>query len=102
MKFFAVTITALLFVQVFAQNKKMDFETYNPPSTLVVPEHKLTRAKYPFIDVHNHQWSMPTQNIKELITQMNGLNMQIMVNLSGRGYGGGRVVRERCGHSVIP
>jgi predicted TIM-barrel fold metal-dependent hydrolase len=65
---------------------KMDFETYNPPSTLVVPEHKLTHAKYPFIDVHNHQWDMPGQDIHELITQMNGLNMQIMVNLSGRGY----------------
>ena len=32
---------------------KMDFEDYDPPSTLVVPEHVLTRAKYPFVDVHN-------------------------------------------------
>ena len=40
-------------------NGKMDFETYNPPSTLVVPEHKVTKAKFPFIDVHNHQFDMP-------------------------------------------
>jgi hypothetical protein len=57
--------------------QKMDFETYNPPSTLVVQEHKLTRARYPFIDVHNHQWNMPTQNIRELVSQMDKLNMAL-------------------------
>jgi len=66
---------------------KMDFEEYDPPSTLVVPEHILTRAKYPFIDVHNHQFSMPTQNLNELLAEMDKLNMAVMVNLSGRGRG---------------
>src|SRR5688500_19134954 len=33
----------------------MSFEEYDPPSSLVVPEHRVTRAKYPFIDVHSHQ-----------------------------------------------
>jgi hypothetical protein len=74
---------------------KMDFETYNPPSTLVVPEHKVTKAKYPFIDVHNHQWDMPSQDIHQLVTQMNSLNMQVMVNLSGRGY------RQGNGHDYV-
>lgn len=63
----------------------MDFEKYNPPSTLVVPEHKLTRAKFPFIDVHNHQWEMGTGRLKELVTDMDKLNMTVMVNLSGGG-----------------
>lgn len=66
---------------------RMDFEEYDPPSTLVVPEHKLTRAKYPFIDVHNHQFGMPTQDLTELARQMDALNMAVMVNLSGRGRG---------------
>ncbi len=64
----------------------MDFEKYDPISTLVVPEHKLTHAKFPFIDVHNHQWSVPTQNLSALARDMDALNMKIMVNLSGRGY----------------
>jgi hypothetical protein len=64
----------------------MDFEEYNPPSTLVVPEHKLTRAKFPFIDVHNHQWDVPGQNINELVAEMDKLHMGVMVNLSGRSY----------------
>ncbi len=67
-----------------AQNSPaMDFEKYNPPSTLVVPEHKLGKAKFPFIDVHNHQFGMPDMNLGKLIKDMDKLNMKVMVNLSG-------------------
>jgi predicted TIM-barrel fold metal-dependent hydrolase len=68
-----------------AQNK-MDFETYEPVSTLVVPQHPVTKAKFPFIDVHNHQFSMPTQDISSLLKEMDQLNMRVMVNLSGRSF----------------
>ena len=67
-----------------AQSSKMDFESYNPTSTLVVPEHKLSRAKFPFIDVHNHQFDMPTADLSGLIRDMDNLNMAVMVNLSGQ------------------
>lgn len=67
-----------------AQSSNMDFEKYNPTSTLVVPEHKLNRAKYPFIDVHNHQFDMPTADLSRLIAEMDKLNMAVMVNLSGQ------------------
>lgn len=71
-----------------AQEKtKMDFEQYDPPSTLIAPEHKLTKAKFPFIDVHNHQWSMTRSDLTELVEEMNKLNMVVMVNLSGLGRG---------------
>ncbi len=69
-----------------AQPNKMDFEKYEPPSTLVVPGRVITKAKFPFIDVHNHQFSMPTQDIKALLKEMDLLNMRVMVNLSGRSY----------------
>ncbi|GAB4027927.1 amidohydrolase family protein [Spirosoma koreense] len=65
----------------------LGFEEYDPVSTLKVPEHKLTRAKFPFIDVHNHQWDMDKANLKPLVAQMDSLNMEIMCNLSGRGWG---------------
>lgn len=68
-------------------NKVMDWEKYDPPSTLVVPEHEITRAKFPFIDVHNHQFNMPNQDLNELVSEMDKLNMAVMVNLSGRGRG---------------
>lgn len=62
---------------------RMDFENYNPPSTLVVPQHPTTRAKFPFIDVHNHQFEMPTMDLSRLTREMDRLNMAVMVNLSG-------------------
>lgn len=61
----------------------MDVEEYEPISTLKVPQHILKKAKYPFIDVHNHQWTMPIQNLDKLVKEMDSLNMQVMVNLSG-------------------
>ncbi|MEN2284122.1 amidohydrolase family protein [Algoriphagus sp. SE2] len=61
----------------------MDVENYEPVSTLVVPEHRLTKAKFPFIDVHNHHWIMPVQDLEKLIVEMDSLNMGLMVNLSG-------------------
>lgn len=61
----------------------MDVEEYEPTSTLIVQEHLLTRAKFPFIDVHNHQFTMPVQNLDNLVKDMDELNMAVMVNLSG-------------------
>lgn len=66
--------------------QEISFEDYNPPSTLAVPEHIITRAKYPFIDVHSHQPRMPTQDLSEVLNEMDKLNMAVMVNLSGRGF----------------
>ena len=82
-------LTALLLLstlQFSSCAQKMDFEDYNPKSTLVVPEHLIKKAKYPFIDVHNHQWNMPTQDLKGLLADMSSLNMVAMVNLSGRSF----------------
>lgn len=80
-------ITACLLCSVVfcSAQDKMDVETYNPKSTLVVKQHLVNRAKYPFIDVHNHQWDMPTQDLAFLRKEMDSLNMAAMVNLSGRG-----------------
>lgn len=73
------TLTGLAFGQ------KLDWEEYDPPSTLVVPEHPVTRAKFPFIDVHSHQYRMEKSDLDQRIVEMDAMNMGIMVNLSGRG-----------------
>jgi len=83
-KLFVTTGSLLSLLAACAQNSAhMDFEKYNPTSTLAVPEHKVTHAKFPFIDVHNHQWSMSVSDIKTLANEMDKLNMAVMVNLSG-------------------
>ncbi|NND88063.1 MAG: amidohydrolase family protein [Flavobacteriaceae bacterium] len=62
----------------------LSFEEYNPTSTLVVPGEEVLEAKYPFIDIHGHQYRMADQDLSEVIAAMDTLNMAIMVNLSGR------------------
>jgi len=63
----------------------MEFEAYDPPSSLIVPEHPKTNARFPFVDVHSHHWRMAEQDLDLLIRQMDSLNMGVIVNLSGRG-----------------
>jgi len=81
----------ILLANIAAAQQKIDFENYNPPSTLVVTQHLLTRAKFPFIDVHNHQYQMPTMDLNKLTAEMDKLNMRVMVNLSG---GSGNQLKE--------
>jgi uncharacterized protein len=87
LKIFCQLFILLMFNKSYCQdNKRMDIESYNPKSTLVVSKHLVPRSKFPFIDVHNHQWEMPTQDLSLLLQQMDSLNMVVMVNLSGRSY----------------
>ena len=75
-------ISLILYNSSLAQD--LTFEEYNPTSTLVVPGEIVKKAKFPFIDVHGHQYRMPNQDLKPVIAAMDTLNMGIMVNLSGR------------------
>ncbi len=72
-----------------AQSEGMTVEDFEPRSTLVVEEHLITRAKFPFVDVHSHWFRAPemTQGaVDTLIMEMDGMNMGALVNLSG-GWG---------------
>jgi predicted TIM-barrel fold metal-dependent hydrolase len=62
----------------------MSIEDYDPKSTLVVPEHRLAKAKYPFIDVHNHQdRDISAEDAAKLVAEMDRIGMRVMINLSG-------------------
>ncbi|MCK0158174.1 amidohydrolase family protein [Cellulophaga sp. F20128] len=67
----------------FGSAQEMGFEEYNPTSTLVVPKNEVNRAKFPFIDIHSHQYRMATQDLSALIKDMDAMHMGVMVNLSG-------------------
>lgn len=83
---FLSVILGLLSHPIVAQDSTMtmDFERYNPKSTLVVPGSDITSAKFPFIDVHSHHWRMASQDNALIARQMDSLNMVALVNLSGR------------------
>ncbi len=99
-------LLAVLLQEAWAKGQEMTVEDYEPKSTLVVPEHRRTRAKFPFIDVHNHQEiAMSGEDLDKLVRDMDGLNMKVMVNLSG-GSGDGlakavRLIRERQPGRVV-
>ena len=62
-------------------------EDYTPRSTLVVDEHPIARAKFPVVDVHSHHRPGFSQDRwLEIVSEMDELNLQVLVNLSG-GWG---------------
>ena len=63
---------------------------YRPKSTLITPVNLRPRAKFPAIDLHGHPGGMVTsrQGLDGLITEMDKLNLRVMVsadNSSGAG-----------------
>ena len=87
---FVILIALTIYFSIdIIQNKKniMSFEDYDPPSSLVVEGEEIKRAKYPFVDVHSHQWGMPTMDLNKLASEMDEINMGFLINLSGSGFG---------------
>ncbi|WP_276392098.1 amidohydrolase family protein [Eudoraea chungangensis] len=78
-----LVLVALLIISKNLISQEMSFEEYNPKSTLVVEEHLVTKARYPFIDIHSHHFNMATQDLQVLVKSMDKMNMAVLVNLSG-------------------
>jgi len=55
---------------------------YRPRSTLVTETHLVPKAKYPVVDIHSHTGPTP-ETIDRLISEMNAMNLRVLVNLSG-------------------
>jgi len=58
-------------------------DEYQPKSTLVTKEHRVERAKFPFIDIHSHHWNPTPGEVDRLVREMDTINLRVMVNLSG-------------------
>src|SRR5262245_11073856 len=53
---------------------------YKPHSTLVVPEHKVPRAKFPAVDFHGHPPRLNSPDaIRNVVAAMDRLNLRVMV-----------------------
>jgi predicted TIM-barrel fold metal-dependent hydrolase len=63
--------------------KTLTTEEYEPKSSLVTKETRVTRAKFPFVDVHSHHQNPRDERVEQLVKDMDGMNMKVMVNLSG-------------------
>ena len=78
-------VSYLVIDNVQKKNNLMDIEEYSPIASLIVEENNRKRSKFPFVDVHSHQWDMSYSNLKKLVSEMDSLNMGYMINLSGSG-----------------
>ncbi len=84
--FIIVSLFALLAlnsVRVSAQSQTLSIEEYEPKSTLVTKEHKVERAKFPFIDIHSHHQNLSPEYVDKLVREMDSINLRVLVNLSG-------------------
>ncbi len=62
----------------------LSIEEYQPRSTLVVPQHSVPRAKFPFIDIHSHHSpNTSPERIDQIVREMDSINLRVIVNLSG-------------------
>ena len=67
-------------------------EEYTPRSTLVVDAHAVPRARFPVVDVHSHHWpGFTASRWRAIVDEMDALNLQVLVNLSG---GSGRTLER--------
>ena len=88
MRRFLLATLPLLAAAVLAPAQTMSIEEFEPKSTLRGPAHKPTRAKFPFIDVHNHQRDVSPAKLTQLIKDMDSLNLGLLINSPvSRGYG---------------
>src|SRR2546430_17661109 len=96
-----ITLFSVIFVAIFAalivwpravmtqqdqstQKQQMPtIDEYQPKSTLVTTEHKIERAKFPFIDIHSHHWNPTPAEVDRLVKEMDNINLRVMGNLSG-------------------
>ncbi|HZU14320.1 MAG TPA: amidohydrolase family protein [Chloroflexota bacterium] len=62
-------------------------EEFMPRAELVVPEHRIRRARFPAIDAHNHlgRWLSPDwlSSVEDILSVMDACNIRTIVNLDG-------------------
>ncbi len=94
----ALLVVALLPAQGRAQTREPTIPPpsiieYQPRSTLVVPEHPVSRAKFPVVDFHGHPPALTSPaTIERVIEAMDSLNIQVMVQARPRS--GERLVEQ--------
>ncbi|MBI1896112.1 MAG: amidohydrolase family protein [Acidobacteria bacterium] len=105
MRYAAVLASIVLAAALAQQSGPQDvptIENYEPKSTLVTPQHPTARAKYPFIDVHTHHRDTSRAALDRLVTDMDKLNLRIMVNSMPGGGSGAWVAKAAAEMKAYP
>jgi hypothetical protein len=63
---------------------RLYLDEFRPRSELKAPEHHLTRAKFPCVNVHTHPGKLSPAEIDEMVAVMDDANIAVSVSLDGR------------------
>lgn len=62
------------------QSPVPNIREYKPTSALVVPEHLVSRAKFPVIDMHGHPPPLTSpEAVDKVVSAMDLLNLRVMI-----------------------
>lgn len=80
----AVALCLITCPEGISAQEDMTWIEYQPRSSLVVPGTTMTRARFPFVDVHSHHRTpMSAEDAAAVVAEMDAMNMAVLVNLSG-------------------
>lgn len=65
-------------------SRRLYLDEFRPRSELKVPEHILTEAKFPCVNVHTHPGRLSPEQIDEMVAVMDEANIAVSVSLDGR------------------
>jgi predicted TIM-barrel fold metal-dependent hydrolase/lysophospholipase L1-like esterase len=86
----SMTFVALFITDAHGQEKKSDaprrlyLDEFRPKSQLRAPQHKLTRARFPCVNVHFHPEKLSASELAEHVQVMDDANIAVSVSLDGR------------------
>lgn len=86
----SLILAALLSAPASGQEKKADatrriyLDEFRPRASLKVPQHRLTRAKFPCVNVHFHPEKLSASELDEQVQVMDDANIAVSVSLDGR------------------
>ncbi len=72
----------LAFAPLLLQAQTLSIEEYSPRSTLVLPGHPVTRARYPVVDIDSRP-GPSLRMLDQVVKDMDSLNLRTMVVLDG-------------------
>ena len=64
--------------------RRIYLDEFRPRSELKAPQHLLTRAKFPCVNVHTHPGRLSDKQIDEMVRVMDESNIAVSVSLDGR------------------
>jgi len=65
------------------QPRRIYLDEFRPTSMLKTPEHQLTRAKFPCVNIHSHPGQLTRAEVNDMVQVMDEANIAVSISLDG-------------------